>query len=77
MSQTELAQALAVNRATVGHCERDKAFAPSVDHLRAMSRVMQVNSTWLLHGEDAPRPVDGGGVRAGCHWLEQGEAATG
>ena len=65
MSQTELAQALAVNRATIGHWEREKGFAPSVDHLRAMSRVMRVNSTWLLHGEDVPRPVEAGGVRAG------------
>lgn len=55
MSQTELARALAVNRATIGHWEREKGFAPSVDHLRAMSAVINVSETWLLHGEDQPR----------------------
>ena len=65
MSQTELAQALGVNRATIGHWERERGFAPSVDHLRAMSHVMQVSSSWLLHGDDLPQPVEAGGVRAG------------
>ncbi|MGB5907056.1 MULTISPECIES: helix-turn-helix domain-containing protein [Stenotrophomonas] len=65
MSQTELAQKLAVNRATIGHWERENGFAPSVDHLRALSQVMQVSSAWLLHGEDVPLPVEMGGVRAG------------
>ncbi|MEA9586275.1 helix-turn-helix domain-containing protein [Xanthomonas sp. WHRI 10064A] len=40
MSQTELAQKLGVNRATVGHWERS-GFAPSLDYLYAMSGVVQ------------------------------------
>lgn len=64
MSQTELALELDVNRATIGHWERENGFAPSVGHLRAMSRVMKVSATWLLHGEDHPRAADAGATRA-------------
>ncbi|MEC3890126.1 helix-turn-helix transcriptional regulator [Xanthomonas campestris pv. papavericola] len=65
MSQTELAQKLDVNRATVGHWERKNGFAPSIDHLYAMSSVMRVSPNWLFHGEDRPQSPEAGGVRAG------------
>lgn len=64
MSQTELAQALRVNRSTIGHWEREKGFDPSIVHLQAMSRVMNVSPTWLLHGPNHASVGDTGGARA-------------
>ena len=51
LSQTELAKAIGVNRATVGHWERDGAFAPSREHLQALSTTLQVSLDWLASGE--------------------------
>lgn len=51
LSQTELAKAIGVNRATVGHWERDGAFAPSRTHLQALGTTLQVSLDWLANGE--------------------------
>ncbi|WP_296248702.1 helix-turn-helix domain-containing protein [uncultured Stenotrophomonas sp.] len=51
LSQTELAKAIGVNRATVGHWERGGAFAPSRAHLQALSTTLQVSLDWLANGE--------------------------
>ena len=51
LSQTDLAKALSVNRATVGHWERDASFSPTIDHLQGMARVMNVSVSWLVVGE--------------------------
>ena len=64
MSQTELARELEVNRSTIGHWERENGFAPSINHLGAMCRVMGVSETWLLHGENSIRPSNAGTARA-------------
>lgn len=64
LSQTELAQALNVNRSTVGHWEREQGFSPTVEHMTMMSDVMNVSVSWLLQGTDeAPKP-DASGARA-------------
>ena len=54
LSQTELAKAIGVNRATVGHWERGGAFAPSREHLQALSARLQVSLDWLAYGEQSP-----------------------
>ncbi len=64
LSQTDLAKALSVNRATVGHWEREQGFSPSVDHLRTMARVMNVSMSWLVAGEQMTPPGDGVGARS-------------
>lgn len=51
LSQTDLAKALSVNRATVGHWEREESFSPTIDHLQRMSRIMNVSVSWLVVGE--------------------------
>lgn len=57
LSQTDLAKALNVNRATVGHWERELGFVPSIDHLHALSRVTCVSVSWLISGDTI---ADGG-----------------
>lgn len=64
LSQTELAKALHVNRSTVGHWEREEGFSPSMDHLRAMSRIMGVSLNWLVQGIDPIVEPCAGTVRA-------------
>jgi len=56
LSQTELAVAIGVNRATVGHWERGGAFSPSLEHLQALSVTLQVSLDWLVHGEPSVPP---------------------
>lgn len=64
LSQTELAKALGVNRATVGHWEREDGFSPTVDHLLDMARVMNVSMSWLAAGEDMKPSSEAGGTRS-------------
>lgn len=56
LTQGELAARLHVHRATVAHWERDESFAPSIEHLRALSRELQVGFEWLVLGEKPARP---------------------
>ncbi len=63
LSQTDLAKAVSVHRATVGHWEREEGFSPSVDHLQTMARVMNVSMSWLVAGEQATPPSEGTGPR--------------
>lgn len=51
-SQSQLAQVVAVNRATVAHWERSGGFVPNVEHLRALSEALDVNFEWLATGAD-------------------------
>lgn len=65
LSQTELANALGVNRSTVGHWEREQGFDPSIEHVQIMSQIMNVSVDWLLSGSCALREVAPSGGRAG------------
>jgi HTH-type transcriptional regulator, cell division transcriptional repressor len=56
LSQTELAKLLGVNRATIGHWERDRSFSPNRDHLQALSNVLHVGLSWLALGSDPSAP---------------------
>lgn len=60
LSQGSLAARLGVHRATIAHWERESGFVPSVEHLRSLSRELQVGFEWLAVGgiadEAKPKP---------------------
>ena len=64
LSQTDLAKALSVNRATVGHWEREESFSPTIDHLQGMARIMNVSVSWLVAGEQMKRTGETVGTRS-------------
>lgn len=51
LSQTELSRMLGVNRATIGHWERDESFAPNIQHLHSLSLSLKVTIDWLMGGD--------------------------
>ncbi|RST71009.1 helix-turn-helix domain-containing protein [Xanthomonas arboricola pv. pruni] len=51
LSQTELSKLLGVNRATIGHWERDDGFTPNLQHLHSLSLALDVTIDWLTGGE--------------------------
>ncbi|WP_230620333.1 helix-turn-helix domain-containing protein [Xanthomonas arboricola] len=51
LSQTELSKLLGVNRATIGHWERDDGFTPNLQHLNSLSLALDVTIDWLTGGE--------------------------
>ncbi|MFT4246731.1 MAG: helix-turn-helix transcriptional regulator [Pseudomonas sp.] len=59
LTQSALAARLHVHRATVAHWERDTGFAPGIEHLRALSRELQVGFEWLALGDEAGQPRNG------------------
>lgn len=64
LSQTDLAKALGVNRATVGHWEREQGFLPTVDHLQNMASVLSVSVSWLVGDQSPPPAIEGTGARS-------------
>ncbi|MEC5080625.1 helix-turn-helix transcriptional regulator [Xanthomonas oryzae] len=52
LSQTELSKLLGVNRATIGHWERGKSFAPNLHHLHSLSLALEVTIDWLTSGDE-------------------------
>ncbi|MBB3815197.1 transcriptional regulator with XRE-family HTH domain [Xanthomonas arboricola] len=55
MSQDDLSRRLGVHRATVGRWENNPTFVPSLDHLLALSRELDVGVAWLV-GRDEQQP---------------------
>lgn len=53
LSQTHLAQKVGVRRSAVSHWESAKGKNPSVNHLRAIATVTQVQFEWLATGRGA------------------------
>ncbi|WP_254459855.1 helix-turn-helix domain-containing protein [Xanthomonas sacchari] len=56
LSQTQLSKLIGVNRATIGHWERNESFSPNRSHLQALSKALHVSLDWLALGLDAPVP---------------------
>lgn len=47
LSQSSLAEAIGVNRATIAHWERPNGFSPGTKHLLILSQVLEVDVAWL------------------------------
>src|SRR4051812_9527660 len=56
MSQTQLAQAVGVQRSAVSHWEAPQGKNPSVKHLRDMAIVTGVQFEWLVTGRGQMAP---------------------
>ncbi|MBV6845783.1 helix-turn-helix domain-containing protein [Xanthomonas campestris pv. paulliniae] len=49
LSQSSLAAAIGVNRATIAHWERPNGFSPGTKHLLILSQVLEVDLAWLTN----------------------------